>query len=112
VGQPANNSLNIPMPCDRVNRILSDSGYYTGSPISAGNWATQNPFLFWDPIFHSGGSEWRSRTGFHFRRKYTLCDHSCTLDEFHIDDHNPMYDPWGHGVCDIPKAIGLGGCSD
>jgi hypothetical protein len=70
---------------------------------------TQNPFLFWSP-FHWGGSEWRDRSGFHFRRKYTLCDKSCTLDEFHIDEHNPMYDPWGHAICDIPSAVGLGGC--
>ena len=79
-----------------------------GGPFSAGNWMTQNPFLFWDPIFHWGGSEWRSRSGFHFRRKYTLCDKSCTLDEFHIDEHNPMYDPLGHATNDIPKAFGLG----
>jgi len=104
------NSLNVPMSCDKVNQILENSGYYTGGPFTAGNWLTQNPFLFWDPIFHWGGSEWRSRSGFHFRRKYTFCDKSCTLDEFHIDSHNPMYDPWGHIQCDIPKAIGLGGC--
>jgi RHS repeat-associated protein len=110
--QRGNNSLTIPMSCDQVNKILADSGYYTGGPFSAGNWMTQNPFLFWDPIFHWGGSEWRSRSGFHFRRKYTLCDKSCTLDEFHIDEHNPMYDPWGHATCDIPKAVGFGGCSD
>jgi len=110
--QRGNNSLTIPMSCDQVNKILADSGYYTGGPFSAGNWMTQNPFLFWDPIFHWGGSEWRNRSGFHFRRKYTLCDKSCTLDEFHIDEHNPMYDPWGHATCDIPKAVGFGGCSD
>lgn len=103
-----NNSMTIPMSCDDVNKILADSGYYTGGPFSAGNWMTQNPFLFWDPLFHYGGSEWRSRSGFHFRRKYTLCDKSCTLDEFHIDEHNPMYDPLGHATNDIPKAFGLG----
>jgi RHS repeat-associated protein len=109
-----NSNLTIPMSCEKVNKILAESGYYTGGPFTAGNWVTQNPFLFWDPMFHSGGSEWRSRTGFHFRRKYHYfgCDKSCTLDEFHIDEHNPLYDPWGHATCDIPKAIGLGGCNE
>ena len=106
-------SMTIPMSCDAVQNILANSGYYTGGLFpffTSGNWATQNPFLFWDPIFHWGGQEWRDRWGFHFRRKYTLCDKSCTLDEFHIDEHNPMYDPWGHATCDIPKAVGFGGC--
>ena len=62
------------MSCDDVNKILADSGYYTGGPFSAGNWMTQVPFLFWDPIFHWGDSERRSRSRFHFRRKHTLCD--------------------------------------
>jgi RHS repeat-associated protein len=104
---PQGGSMTIPMSCDQVNKILADSGYYTGGPFSHGNWMTQNPFLFWSP-FHWGGSEWRNRSGFHFRRKYTLCDKSCTLYEFHIDEHNPMYDPWGHATNDIPKALGLG----
>jgi RHS repeat-associated protein len=104
------NSLNIPLPCDDVNKILENSDYYYGGPFTDGNWLTQNPFLFWDPIFHWGGSEWRSRSGFHFRRKYTFCNKNCTLDEFHIDSHNPMYDPGGHFQCDLLKGW-LGGCS-
>lgn len=24
------------------------------------------------------------------------CGKSCTLDEAHNDDYNPMFDPWGH----------------
>jgi RHS repeat-associated protein len=64
-----NNSLTIPMSCDDVNKILGNSGYYTGGWFTRGNWMTQNPFLFWDPIYHWGGSEWRSLYGFHFRRK-------------------------------------------
>jgi len=96
-----NNSMNIPMSCDDVNKILGNSGYYTGGPFSSGNWMTQNPFLFWDPIYHWGGSEWRNLYGFHFRRKYTLCDKSCTLDEFHIDSSNPMFDPGTHFLHDF-----------
>jgi RHS repeat-associated protein len=111
---PQGGSMKIPMSCDAVQNILANSGYYTGGlfPLfTSGNWATQNPFLFWDIlpfVGHLGGQEWRNRWGFHFRRKYTLCDKSCTLDEFHIDEHNPMYDPFGHVTNDIPKAFGLG----
>ena len=96
-----NNSLTIPMSCDDVNKILGNSGYYTGGWFTPGNWMTQNPFLFWDPIYHWGGSEWRNLYGFHFRRKYTLCDKSCTLDEFHIDSSNPMFDPGTHFLHDF-----------
>ena len=103
------NSLNIPLPCDDVKKILENSGYYTGGPFTASDWMTQNPFLFWDPIFHWGGSEYRNRWGFHFRMKNRKkCDKDCTLDEFHIDEHNPMYDPWDHMTIDIPRALGLG----
>ena len=96
-----NNSVTIPMSCDAVNKVLANSGYYTGGPFSAGNWMTQNPFLFWDPIYHWGGSEWRNLSGFHFRRKYTLCENSCTLDEFHIDSSNPMFNPGTHFLHDF-----------
>ena len=30
------------------------------------------------------------------------------MDEFHIDEHNPMYDPFGLVTNDISKAVGLG----
>jgi RHS repeat-associated protein len=89
-------SLTIPMSCDAVSRILANSGYYTGGFRSLGNWVTQNPFLFWDPLYHSGGEEWRNLFGFHFRRKYSLCEKSCTLDQFHIDSVDPLSDPAGH----------------
>jgi len=86
---------------------LGHSGYYTGGPFTAGNWPTQNPFLFWNPIQHHGGSEWRNPFGFHFRMKYpaTKCDRDCTLDQFHIDAHNPLYDPSGHFVNDFLPSI-------
>lgn len=34
----------------------------------------------------------------HIRMKYFTrpCGKSCTLDEAHNDDYNPMFDPWGH----------------
>jgi len=103
---PNGASLVIHKPCDEVTRVLEGSGYYTGGPFTAGNWPTQNPFLFWDPIAHSGGSEWRNFFGFHFRlHSGTKCD--CILDQFHIDEHNPMFDPWGHLLNDIPKGLGL-----
>lgn len=107
---PQGASLVIHMSCDDVRKVLENSGYYTGGPFTAGNWATQNPFLFWDPLFHSGGSEYRNFSGFHFHMKYnnTKCDKNWTLDEFHIDEHNLMFDPWGHFIHDIPKAFGLG----
>jgi len=60
--------------------------------------ASWNPFLFWDPIAHSGGWEFRKPDGMHIRMKYPdkPCDKTCTLDEAHNDAYNPMYDPWGH----------------
>ncbi len=105
---PQGASLVVHMSCDDVSRILANSGYYTGGFWSVGNWLSQNPFLFFDPVFHSGGSEWRNRSGFHFRMKHddTKCHKDCTLDEFHIDEHNPLYDPWGHFTIDLPNAIG------
>ena len=56
---------------------------------------------------HHGGSEWRNPFGFHFRMKYpaTKCDRDCTLDQFHIDAHNPVYDPSGHFVNDFLPSI-------
>lgn len=72
----------------------------TPAPASgvADNWKGNNPFLFWDPTAHSGGSEFRKSDGMHFRRVYPkrTCDKSCTLDHAHEDVFNPMYDPWGH----------------
>ena len=60
-----------------------------------------NPFLYNDPIYHSGG--WEFRTGpetfsFHFRERYpmTPCDNSGVLDEFHFDAHNPLLHPFQH----------------
>lgn len=34
------------------------------------------------------------------------CDTTCTLDDFHIDDHNPMFHPLDHLFNDVPNAIG------
>ena len=85
--------LVVPMPCDQVKKTLEQSGYYTRS-----NWSSWNPFLFWDPIAHSGGWEYRKPDGMHFRMVYPKkpCDQTCTLDEAHNDNYNPMYDPSGH----------------
>jgi RHS repeat-associated protein len=91
--QYANGSMSVSLPCTEVTKILEQSSYYTSD-----NWPSWNPFLFWDPIAHSGGSEFRKPDGMHFRMVYPNkpCDQNCTLDEFHDDPHNPMYDPWGH----------------
>jgi len=93
-------SLVLPMPCDDAKKILENTGGYHTGHFWDGNpngWTTINPFLFWDPLFHSGGSEWRNTSGFHFRMKYNgECDKTCIVDEFHIDQHNPMFDPFGH----------------
>jgi RHS repeat-associated protein len=94
-------SLILPMSCDDAKKILENTGgYHTGHFWDGypNGWTTINPFLFWDPLFHSGGSEWRNTSGFHFRMKYSSggCDKTCTVDEFHIDQHNPMFDPYGH----------------
>src|SRR6185437_822974 len=84
--------LFIPMPCEPVRKILEQNGYY-----SRDNWSSWNPVLFWDPIAHSGGWEFRKNDGMHFRMKYPKpCDKTCTLDYAHNDVYNPMYDPWGH----------------
>jgi RHS repeat-associated protein len=109
---PQGAGLLIPMPCDQVKKVLENSPHYHTGHFWDGNingWLTINPFLFWDPLFHSGGSEWRSTFGLHFRMKYNgKCDKTCVLDEFHLDEHNPMFDPLGHVLHDLPKALGLG----
>jgi RHS repeat-associated protein len=84
----------VPMPCDQARRRLEQNGYY-----SSDNWPSGwNIFLFWDPIAHSGGWEFRKPDGMHMRMKYPNkpCDTTCTLDQAHNDNYNPMYDPWGH----------------
>jgi RHS repeat-associated protein len=88
-----NDALVVPMPCSQVTKILEQNGYYTSD-----NWSSWNPFLFWDPIAHSGGWEFRKPDGMHFRMAYPHkhCDSDCTLDEAHNDNYNPMFDPSGH----------------
>ena len=84
----------VPMPCDQARKILEQNNYY-----SSDNWDSGwNIFLFWDPIAHSGGWEFRKPDGMHIRMKYPNkpCDKTCTLDEAHNDAYNPMNDPWGH----------------
>jgi RHS repeat-associated protein len=99
-------SLIIPATCGNVLRTLQAQGYLTMQ-----DWGTEtaNPFNFWDPFAHYGG--WESRTrgpGLHFRIRYPgfmgmfgECSNSCTLDQFHIDAHNPLDHPWDHLVHDV-----------
>jgi hypothetical protein len=49
-------------------------------------------------VGHPSGWEFRKKDGMHIRMKYFTrpCGKSCTLDEAHNDDYNPMFDPWGH----------------
>jgi RHS repeat-associated protein len=89
----SNTGIVVPMSCKQAMQILEQNGFY-----SSDNWPSWNPFLFWDPIAHSGGWEFRKKNGMHIRMKYPdkPCDKTCTLDEAHNDDYNPMFDPWGH----------------
>jgi RHS repeat-associated protein len=107
---PQGASLILPVPCDDARKILDNSLHYSTGHFWDGNingWETWNPFLYWDPLAHSGGREWRSTFGLHFRMKYgKKCDKTCTLDDFHIDDHNPMFDPLDHFFIDVPNALG------
>ena len=93
----------IPMPCAEVRKIIEQNGFYSND-----NWSSWNPFLFFDPLFHRGGWEFRKKDGMHIRMKYPSapCDKNCTLDEAHNDDYNPMYDPWGHFEYELLPGLG------
>lgn len=99
-------ALVIPLSCDKVNDTLLNAGFYTGGFFTPGEWVSNNPFLFWNPIHHRGGSEFRDRFGFHLRLKKPTCDKQCTLDQFHIDSTNPLYNSFGHFVTDFLPALG------
>jgi len=56
------------MPCDQAREILEQNNYYSSDnrpsistpvPLSGGLAIPGNPFLFWDPIAHSGGESGR-----------------------------------------------------
>jgi RHS repeat-associated protein len=105
--QPANNALVIHLPCSQVRQTLAAQGYE-----SANGWGYNGPgSAFWNPFDHSGGSEYRTfGPGFHFRMQYDRPDpfakcpnESCTLDQFHIDAHNPIEpgQTWPHLKCDF-----------
>jgi RHS repeat-associated protein len=106
---PGPNSLTIPMSCKDVRIILLAQGYEDSN-----SWGYNGPLsAFWDPVYHSGGWEWRTHgPGFHFRMEYdrpnpfkkcSSGDDNCRLDQFHIDPHNPL-EPgqmWPHVKCDF-----------
>jgi RHS repeat-associated protein len=113
---PQTGVLTIPQSTDVVDQALAGLGYK-----QPGQW--WNPVLYWDPIAHAGGDEYRlpvDNTSFHFRRPYPPCPigpvlnpASCyflqhhmagrktKLDQFHTDDHDPARDPWGHIRYDV-----------
>src|SRR5207248_10035868 len=98
---PSGTSMVARMDCAKVRQILHAQGY-----LGVEDWGTSyvNPFLAWDPFAHAGGWEYRSRgPGFHFRVKYQSngCHQNCTLDQFHIDRHNPIDHPWDHLLHDF-----------
>lgn len=103
---PGNNSLTIPMACKDVRQILLAQGYQDSN-----SWGYNGPgSAFWNPFDHAGGWEWRTYgPGFHFRMPYDQpnpfkkCpNESCTLDQFHIDPHNPIDGHmWPHVKCDF-----------
>jgi RHS repeat-associated protein len=114
---PQTNALVIPQDTQTVQQTLQAQGYQ-----QPGQW--WNPFLYWDPIFHSGGDEYRTgiqTISFHFRKEYPPCPigalnpASCALirpqmvgrktvlDQFHIDSSNPAVDPVDHIIHDFLK---------
>jgi RHS repeat-associated protein len=110
-GDAVGSWLVVHMPCSEVYKILEAQGYQT---------AIFPPFN--NPFDHSGGWEFRTYgPGFHYRVPYpplslpyptstrwpdsgsssgSGCPNaSCTIDQFHIDDPNPLNgvgDAWGH----------------
>jgi len=63
-----NTEIVVPMPCDQAREILEQNNYYSSDnrpsistpvPLSGGLAIPGNPFLFWDPIAHSGGESGR-----------------------------------------------------
>jgi len=99
----SNTGIVVPVPCDEVRKILEQNNFY-----SSDNWPNKNLFLFWDPIAHSGGWEFRKKDGMHLRMKYPdkPCDKTCTLDQAHNDDYNPMFDPGGHFLYELLPDLG------
>ena len=108
------NTLVIPQDTQTVTQTLRGAGYQ-----DPGQW--WNPFLYWDPIAHAGGDEFRKGLqpgSFHFREPYPPCaigalnPASCLmlprmpgrktkLDQFHVDPHDPAVDPEGHILHDV-----------
>lgn len=101
---PETNSISIPLPPQAVAQTLQGQGYQTPGPW----W---NPFLYWDPIYHYGGWEFRTGTqtfSFHFREKYpSSCNDSSTvIDQIHFDSSNPEVNPFKHLINDfLPPLI-------
>jgi RHS repeat-associated protein len=104
---PDGTSLTVPMPCKDVRERLLAQGYQDSN-----SWGYNGPLsAFWNPFDHRGGWEWRTfGPGFHFRMQYnqpnpfSKCpNQSCTLDQFHIDPHNPLEpgQTWNHVICDF-----------
>jgi len=116
---PDGGTLTVPMSCMEVRRILQAQGYQDSN-----SWGYNGPgSAFWDPVYHSGGWEWRtSGPGFHFRMQYDgsnspsnyssgsssdsssgCAGQNCKLDQFHIDPHNPLEpgQTWKHVTCDF-----------
>jgi RHS repeat-associated protein len=94
---PTTNTLTIPQSPSAVEHTLVSQGYK-----QPGQW--WNPFLYWDPIYHFGGDEFRSgtqRISFHFRKPYSWSCSRTNLDQFHIDNNNPAVDPVGHMIHDF-----------
>jgi hypothetical protein len=103
IGSAKSGYLLIHEPCIFVMQTLLAQGYETGIFIPFNN-----------PIQHAGGMEFRTRglgPGFHFRVVYPAevtypmetiplqqqCPQKdCTLDEFHIDPHNPLGGGFGN----------------
>ena len=114
--QPANNTLIIHLPCNQVRPTLSAQGYQDGN-----SWGYNGPLsAFWNPLKpprgHQGGTEYRTfGPGFHFRMQHDSPDafgrcpsNTCTLDQFHIDPHNPLEpgQTWPHLKCDLMHWCG------
>ena len=59
-------------------------------------------------VGHPPGWEFRKKDGMHLRMKYPdkPCDKTCTLDQAHNDDYNPMFDPGGHFLYELLPYLG------
>lgn len=115
LGPPGAQYLVIHEPCPQVARTLQAQGYETGGAFPPFN----------NPIDHPGRLEFRTRgigPGFHFGLNYpsdptepggmgsllSPCPgNTCVLDQFHIDENNPLGGSMWKHFLDFLRTHGL-----